>query len=334
MLSSAVLAGGDVSLKSNLFRGDQSLEACLVNDSAHLTPGTRGKHVPKVQRALIILDGALIDVAEVTGGVYGATTAKAVLDYKSSRRIINFSYQSQPDNIVGKMTIASLDREMAVAESRPPLTSCLNESRPGSGSGGNGSTRSSVVGDSAPVGLTRLRVEFQNAITPSFGVDRGRPLLLLIARANLLLAPHGMAIDFRPRLKAFPFAITITPEVASDAQGLRRAAEKADAGTPGVLRIIFCDFDGPEKLKTTGFSAGPRVGIDGFPNFVVLNPLISHPDHGTLLHEMVHACNDNLMFFGTLGHDTDPTSVFSHALDRPILRKEHADLLRVSFFGR
>jgi hypothetical protein len=32
--------------------------------------------------------------------------------YKTKRRIINYGYQQQADNIVGKMTIARLDREM------------------------------------------------------------------------------------------------------------------------------------------------------------------------------------------------------------------------------
>jgi hypothetical protein len=43
---------------------------------------------------------------------YGIATAKAVLSYKTKREIINRTYQSSPDNIVGKMTIAALDRDM------------------------------------------------------------------------------------------------------------------------------------------------------------------------------------------------------------------------------
>jgi hypothetical protein len=39
-----------------------------------------------------------------------------VLKYKTKRNIVNRAYQSSPDNIVGKMTIASLDRELAAAE--------------------------------------------------------------------------------------------------------------------------------------------------------------------------------------------------------------------------
>jgi hypothetical protein len=39
-----------------------------------------------------------------------------VLAFKRRRKIINFSYQTQEDNIVGKMTIAALDREMEKLE--------------------------------------------------------------------------------------------------------------------------------------------------------------------------------------------------------------------------
>jgi hypothetical protein len=39
-------------LQSKLFRGDRALEACLVNDSAHITEGAAGGHVGKIQTAL------------------------------------------------------------------------------------------------------------------------------------------------------------------------------------------------------------------------------------------------------------------------------------------
>ncbi len=100
-------------LVSQLFSGDQRLEACLVNDQAHLTIGTRGPFVNKVQRALLVLADASISQADVTTMTYGTSTAGAVLAYKTQRAIINRAYQSKPDNIVGKMTIRALDEEMA-----------------------------------------------------------------------------------------------------------------------------------------------------------------------------------------------------------------------------
>ena len=104
-----------MALQSALFRGDAKLEAAATSDAAHITPGARGPHVGKIQQALIQLDGATI-VADM---VYGPGTAAAVLAYKQSRSIINRSYQSQADNIVGKMTIATLDRELVEREVPP-----------------------------------------------------------------------------------------------------------------------------------------------------------------------------------------------------------------------
>jgi hypothetical protein len=101
-----------MALQSRLFRGDPNLEAAAVNDSAHIVQGATGDHVRKIQQALIQLDGAAI----VADGNYGPATARAVLAYKQKRNIINFSYQTQADDIVGKMTMAALDAEMVAAE--------------------------------------------------------------------------------------------------------------------------------------------------------------------------------------------------------------------------
>jgi peptidoglycan hydrolase-like protein with peptidoglycan-binding domain len=92
-----------MALLSTLFRGDALLEAALVSDPAHITPGARGPHVTKIQQALNTLDDA--DIIE--DAVYGRATADAVLAYKRKRNIINRRYQTQADNIVGKMTIPS-----------------------------------------------------------------------------------------------------------------------------------------------------------------------------------------------------------------------------------
>jgi peptidoglycan hydrolase-like protein with peptidoglycan-binding domain len=101
-----------VALQSQLFRDNPKLEAAAVSDPAHIVPGARGDHVRKIQLALIELDGADID----SDGIYGPATAAAVLAYKQKRQIINRSYQQQADNIVGKMTMAALDRDMLKAE--------------------------------------------------------------------------------------------------------------------------------------------------------------------------------------------------------------------------
>lgn len=104
-----------MALQSQLFRGDSALEAAANVDSAHITPGARGPHVEKIQTALNILDSAGLEV----DGRYGPATANAVLGYKTKRDIINRSYQTSADNIVGKMTIARLDKEMLAHEAKP-----------------------------------------------------------------------------------------------------------------------------------------------------------------------------------------------------------------------
>src|SRR5262245_15893821 len=98
-----------MALQSTLFRGDPKLEAAATSDSAHITPGSSGPHVAKIQAALNEVDEAHLDV----DGKYGPATSAAVLSFKRSRNIVNRAYQTQADNIVGKMTIVALDQELA-----------------------------------------------------------------------------------------------------------------------------------------------------------------------------------------------------------------------------
>jgi peptidoglycan hydrolase-like protein with peptidoglycan-binding domain len=105
-------------LVSRHFRNDKRLQDCLVKDSAHVTKDAKGEHVAKIQRALIAIEGPFLDPAELRDKHYGASTVSAVLAYKRKRQIINRTYQSKPDGIVGKMTIASLDADMARLEMR------------------------------------------------------------------------------------------------------------------------------------------------------------------------------------------------------------------------
>jgi hypothetical protein len=122
-------------LVSRHFRNDQKLQACLVKDSAHVTKGAKGEHVSRIQAALITLEGHSIDPGELRNQVYGTSTANAVLAYKRRRHVINHSYQSTEDNIVGKMTIARLDAEMAKLELRTLATNTCSGIRFSSGLG-------------------------------------------------------------------------------------------------------------------------------------------------------------------------------------------------------
>jgi hypothetical protein len=103
-------------LQSQCLKGDSKLEAAAVSDPAHILTGAVGAHVAKIQQALMVLDNASIAASELAARQYGESTASAVLAFKQKRNIINRSYQSQADNIVGKMTMAALDQALAQRE--------------------------------------------------------------------------------------------------------------------------------------------------------------------------------------------------------------------------
>jgi hypothetical protein len=99
-----------------MFSSNQRLQDCAVSDPAHVTPGSQGLHVFLIQQALRLLTSAEIAPSELDSFTYGPSTAEEVLAYKQQRGIINFAYQTTADNIVGKMTIERLDREMLAFE--------------------------------------------------------------------------------------------------------------------------------------------------------------------------------------------------------------------------
>lgn len=105
-------------LESDFFKGagNDALEACATNDGKHIwkRENSRGPHVEKIQGALKKLGFKISDPP----GVFGDSTEKAVLAYKGPPRNILQPWQSSPDPIVGKRTIASLDNDMAELEGK------------------------------------------------------------------------------------------------------------------------------------------------------------------------------------------------------------------------
>src|SRR5262245_8605611 len=97
--------GDRMPLECELFTSptrDLKLEACLVSDPAHITPGARGDHVKKIQLALNRLSagpGRENFNLEIDGE-YGSKTAAAVKAYKNapSRRILQ-PWQKSADDI-------------------------------------------------------------------------------------------------------------------------------------------------------------------------------------------------------------------------------------------
>lgn len=105
-------------LQSKLLAGNPRLEGCLVRDSDHVTPGSQGRFVRLIQAAVIAIDEVDIVEKELEEETYGASTADAILQFKKKRDIINRTYQTTADSIVGKMTIAALDKELRDLEGK------------------------------------------------------------------------------------------------------------------------------------------------------------------------------------------------------------------------
>jgi len=121
-----------MALKSSLFSADPRHLACQTRDSAHYLLGQSGTHIGDVQAALNVLDNLHIAPAEWDAHRYGKSTAAAVLAFKQKRKIVNRSYQTAEDDIVGKMTITALDEEMARVEANAklnPTGECIRGNR-------------------------------------------------------------------------------------------------------------------------------------------------------------------------------------------------------------
>ncbi len=105
-------------LRSKLFSNNPRLQDCAIFDASHVTAGDSGEHVRLIQDALKAIDGAIISQSEQASARYGPSTAAAVLKYKTRRKIINYNYETSADPIVGKMTIARLDRDASDLEAQ------------------------------------------------------------------------------------------------------------------------------------------------------------------------------------------------------------------------
>jgi len=343
-----------MALSSKLFRDDQRLQACEVNDAAHLTLETRGEHVAKVQMALFAIDRLTIDRSELVSQTYGRSTARAVLAFKTKRQIINRSYQNTPDEIVGKMTIARLDQEMRLLElasrnsgeclhapsgargrSGPALSSSLN-SAPATGSPVSNNQVGDGPGGKRPQLNRVLRIYC--SITQRAANEDGFPLREHIEKAKELLSGFGMtlSLEFTPA-RGSGFADTINfpfGQVGSDQIPLlRKASEDTRQGFPTILRVIVCQRHPNEGPGETFRNI--TVGGVLFPPFVVLNSTTVSRDSATILHEMIHASLDR-----AVAHDDDKFSVFfefsptrPESPDRVTLPTDRAISLSKAFFA-
>ena len=328
-------------LQSELFRDDAALQACLVKDTAHIVRGARGQHVGKIQSALGIIEGALIDSDELANSFYGSSTASEVLAYKRKRDIVNRTYQQRADDIVGKMTIASLDREIFEGEQRPSPKSCQEPVKSGGASGVavRSQTRRNLVGDTPqPQQFPAiLSVLFQLVrIRGTLGAQSFAIVAETLRRANELTVPLGMSVR---SINGIPFDFSARVKFDSSAQieGLRRAAEKAMPGFEAAVRVLICplfDPDGDSDLETNAISTSAvDENRKPFKRFFVINSHLLRKDRGTLLHEMIHCSDESLM--GEIGvHDPDGSAgIFSWDAQRTKVFPERATALRNAFFS-
>jgi hypothetical protein len=300
-------------LRSITFKDDAALQKCLLHDSAHVVPGSVGPHVARIQSALLLLDQARINPAELYSKHYGPTTTAAVLAYKRKRKIINFSYQSQADNIVGKMTIARMDEDILAVE-RGPATRAVCPS----GGRASGAPRA-VASQPAAIGDSQARVRFNRqcrlifqatSLAEAFGGMIQLPALM--RRARVLMTPHGLGFaDELPRIGAtIPHDQLVDVHFHSEAFALRQKSVLTMPAPDNVLRVIFCPFANANPYFGSTHGGMPVDGMPEVPKFVLINISRSHDDAGTLLHEMIHAS----VHGNSLPHDDDiPRSVYSTA---------------------
>lgn len=110
-------------LTSAQFRHEDRLQKALHQDPFHVQRGDRGTFVQQIQDALALLEvvpADFIPAAESGPGFYGDKTAEAVLKFKGPPRNILGPGQVRPDAIVGKKTMAQLEREMRKFEAAHP----------------------------------------------------------------------------------------------------------------------------------------------------------------------------------------------------------------------
>ena len=324
-------------LRSKLFRGDSALEACLVRDPAHVLLGATGDHVGKIHSALVALDRAQFNRAEWSAKKYGPSTAATVLAYKKKRRIINFSYQTQADDIVGKMTIAALDKEMLAFENRSQGEPRCGD--PVGQRGGGIKVAFTASGDvrASPPAAPRLSAKLRIIWQPTAAAvkEAQNRALVMVPKANEILRPLGMEI-VSPA--SFPDATVPNNNIVdlrsfgADILNVRQDADKQRSDFPDVLRVIACPFVPTDPLTfaiTDGGTAASFPFLRAFKDFILINVRETRPDQLTLLHEMIHAATG----LTKDDHDLDPSSVFAESDHRSVLRDVHAEGLSKAFFA-
>ena len=281
-----------MSLQSKLFQGNAKLEAAAVSDPNHIQLGSIGEHVTKIQQALNLLDGASV----AQDGKYGPATAKAVLAYKRKRNIVNLAYQTQPDNIVGKMTIASLDRELCALESDSNSCTLISAS-PVDLSTPSASPHLllafAVPSGGAPSGASSDAEVMQRALEESRRTVRAAIVTLTTLAGKLQLGNEIMTDDEKKALAAAVVWLRIDPspltpeKKRSIAQTIRSAVDLLQRS----LAVRNSKGRDPEMRRTATQAhaetfGNPDLGVHcGVPFFTVDGP---NCRRDVITHEFLH----------------------------------------------
>jgi peptidoglycan hydrolase-like protein with peptidoglycan-binding domain len=293
-------------LTSLLFKDVPQLELASRN-SPPLRRGAQGEGVKRLQKALKQLDYPPQNTFDATGepdGVYGQGTWQAVFDLQRNRLFKNDPRQW--DGEAGAKTLEEMDKLLGTAT--------------------QGGTTLSTQQFPATLKLLVQITELAANDSRTFS-----NLTDYTGKATLLLDPFGQNLDMLVVTTRIPHQSPIDLFAPfSDAEEVRKAAEKSAPGHANRLRVIFCPFTSRFN-NDNGVTFGRYEGLE-FDNFCLFNTNKTSNDRCTMLHEMIHAT-------GLKTHDTDPTSVFSESSvsqNRTLLRPEHAERFSKnppSFFG-
>lgn len=225
-------------LTSARFRDNAPLQQCANEDAAHLLQGSEGEPVALVQQALIDL-GVLGDDAD---GMYGGNTAAAVKAYKTERAIQ--APGAAVDDIVGKLTIAYLDREIQEFDDSSP--ECFSTGDP-----------------LATVDLGGLTTDAPHALLGLFGAGP----FVSIGESGEVVDLTGTAADAATLTNAAAAATGVLTgqgdAVALGASLLALAGDPAIAGFPDTVNamttppLALVDLNAPPANIVAALTAAP-----------------------------------------------------------------------------
>ena len=272
---------------------DPALERCATKPDGHVSirDNRVGPHVHRIHEALLRivardpkLRGRItIAATEINSQTYGDSTRRAVLAYKQDRVIVNSSYQSAADDIVGVMTISRLDDEIAAIERSRPIPPPPPAPK----------THQQIIDEAfqrsrraIAAALSQLRL-LESSINSADALD-GNAKLVAIQALGRAHARNIAVISARlfvrdPLSQEFRAALRKTIELTE--QNARERSTFLDGGTTGR-----CDRTAPNNGGRVPFAASTKSDPD--PRVSVCDPFFASNNadlqRDVLTHEFFH----------------------------------------------